>query len=656
LCGPGPWKSNKKKRRESVMRSIHRQSLWTFAVVLVLALAAHAETIRLIGENVFDVGNEWQYRDTRTEQDGQAVDHVGTFTRKVASDTAVNGLACVLVQEVRDWGTEELYWRLTDSYLQELKWVEGDEYEVFTAGDPTEVIPVWIDSSATNLPFGHGTYAGYDPEGPWNWTGYADTSATYVGSESVTVPAGTFACVVVNIRWEWHDTDGWWGYDEITLWLNETVGIVKEEEYEYEWDPDDNRAETGRSVVELTSTNISGGGSGLAAPTLQSPTGNVTQARPQFMWDAVNDATWYQVYISKQGAWNWDTWVEEATTWTTSDWSFDNGNYEWWVRGWSQADGYGSWSAGMNFTVALTPLAIPTPQPATGTITVPNPTLSWNGVDWATWYEVYVHKQGSWHWSTWVQQATSWSTTAWDFDDGNYLWWVRGWSSTNGNEDWSTSMSFSVADAAVTGITGTWVGLAMDTYSSDGVIMGPDHLIVDFSQSGSSVTMSIAQEDGSLTGTMDGHRFTVSGTDSDGDFTTISAVMSGGNVGGTYEGHSQDSLESWQGTFSVHRPGALADAAGSWSIEAYDRYSSDGLPETENLAMTVSQSGNQITISLDGMVLQGRIEGDTFAAGGHQGVEYTTVNGTVDGNTIQGLYEWDGNDGWGWGQFYGTKQ
>jgi hypothetical protein len=68
----------------------------------------------------------------------------------------------------------------------------------------------------------------------------------------------------------------------------------------------------------------------------------VTNRRPEFAWRSVNGASWYYLWINRDGALHHKQWIEGATNWTpTAD--LPVGTYRWWVKTWN-SDGHGPWS------------------------------------------------------------------------------------------------------------------------------------------------------------------------------------------------------------------------------------------------------------------------------------------------------------------------
>ena len=170
---------------------------------------------------------------------------------------------------------------------------------------------------------------------------------------------------------------------------------------------------------------------------LDSPNNTVTEARPTFTWDDVDGASWYQVWLHRDGAYHWQEWTSEET-WTPS-WDMTDypGSYEWWVRSWG-SDGYEPWSSSLTFAIGPTKLSSPS-----GTVAEGKPTFSWEGVSGASWYRIWLHRNGAYHYREWTQEET-W-TPSWNMTDypGNYEWWVQIWG-PDGYGPWSSPLTFAI--------------------------------------------------------------------------------------------------------------------------------------------------------------------------------------------------------------------
>ena len=240
----------------------------------------------------------------------------------------------------------------------------------------------------------------------------------------------------------WITKDGGYHYatwvEGVTSWTPHWDMTGYPGSYEW-WLQPYNSIEEGGSWSSGGSFTI-GAASGPTKAVLTAPTGTVTESAPVFSWTATG-ATWCQVWLQKDGVYHWDEWVEGATTWSPY-WNMQEypGSYEWWVLTWG-SDIYGDWSDTGNFTIAS--LGAATLTEPTGTVSS-TPTFSWSAVTGATWYRVWLEKDGSYHWDEWIEGANTW-TPSWDMTDyaGSYLWWIQGWG-TPGYGEWSSSASFTM--------------------------------------------------------------------------------------------------------------------------------------------------------------------------------------------------------------------
>lgn len=185
----------------------------------------------------------------------------------------------------------------------------------------------------------------------------------------------------------------------------------------------------------------------IGRPVLQSPADTVTSSRPTFRWSSATTATWYKIWIRRQGNDHYSDWVNQ-NSWTPH-WDMDDypGDYEWWVVPWN-ANGYGQWSEGKRFWIGGSNLSAPSPQsPDSGEVILESrPTFSWNSVSDADWYKFRLRKVDDWDWTEWVRAtSTSFRPSDWRLDPGSYTWWVEGYSYSRGYGSWSRSASFKVA-------------------------------------------------------------------------------------------------------------------------------------------------------------------------------------------------------------------
>jgi hypothetical protein len=187
-----------------------------------------------------------------------------------------------------------------------------------------------------------------------------------------------------------------------------------------------------------------------------SPQGTTeSSASLTYAWYAPdNYTTWYELYINRNGALHSDTWHTVAPgdletsingQLTQLALTFKNqpsGNYSWWVRGWSP-DGMGPWSTGMAFTNQLTKSGTITfLTPANGAVISNSvPQCSWQNNGGATWYSLYLIRNGATYSSQWLEGTTTWTPSS-TLPVGKYTLWIAPWN-PDGYGSWA-SVSFSV--------------------------------------------------------------------------------------------------------------------------------------------------------------------------------------------------------------------
>ncbi|MCK4795555.1 MAG: carboxypeptidase regulatory-like domain-containing protein [Desulfobacteraceae bacterium] len=221
-----------------------------------------ATSYQLIGEHFADVGNRWEYQIHITEYPEQgSVNWWGTGVREIVRHENIEGYDTALFQvtmQVPQIGTEWVKYNYsqTSEYVLEVRY--EDEYIIHLVrnNNPLELIPLWVSDSDNNRHIGYGEYHGTLKDPYYTWDGYQDSYITFLGTETIVVPAGTFDCTVVLLRQEFHEFAGIWGYGEMTTWFNLEVGIIKTDEYAWIWDPVEGRASTARLTTELTSFSL----------------------------------------------------------------------------------------------------------------------------------------------------------------------------------------------------------------------------------------------------------------------------------------------------------------------------------------------------------------------------------------------------------------
>jgi hypothetical protein len=169
--------------------------------------------------------------------------------------------------------------------------------------------------------------------------------------------------------------------------------------------------------------------------------------RPEFSWtQPCPPATWFQLYVTRNGSEYLDQWMEGATNWTpTAD--LPGGSYSWWVETYSSG-GLGPWSTSSSFTVPVTiPSSIVLVLPLGSASPATTQLYVWQADPAASWYELYVVQNGRVLCDQWFTLSNSvappFAVRIGGHTGGNYEWWVRGWS-PDGLGPWSNMGSYTM--------------------------------------------------------------------------------------------------------------------------------------------------------------------------------------------------------------------
>lgn len=219
-------------------------------------------------------------------------------------------------------------------------------------------------------------------------------------------------------------------------------------------------------------TNVWGIAENVTYPQIQQAT-----RRPVLSWTTTPGATWYYLWINRNGTVYSKKWLHQAVgTWTpTTD--LPAGTYVWWVMPYVPALGNGAWSSASAFALrTMRPSAVTLVSPETnapaGTIV-----YKWIADPSATHYELLINRNGSKWFDKWYNtgRKTGLITNAvpGHTAGATYAWYVRGWD-PDGNGPWSAGKTFAcgkcVATAPVTNAVVTisppeltWIGFGTAT-------------------------------------------------------------------------------------------------------------------------------------------------------------------------------------------------
>lgn len=200
-----------------------------------------------------------------------------------------------------------------------------------------------------------------------------------------------------------------------------------------------------------------------------SPSGTVANAVAQFVWDDswTADATWYQIWINREGALHHERWFPVGDTTALPaqkrgyalSTALPYGHFTWWLRAYHPS-GTGPWIQGPSFFRGYAK-----PIHPAGTTTAGQRTLTWNDTysGGATWFQIWVNKNNALFWNGWIKreqafiqdaqnigQTGAWGTY-WSYSlpasvtvtPGTYTWWIQPWVSP-ASGIWSEGVSYLV--------------------------------------------------------------------------------------------------------------------------------------------------------------------------------------------------------------------
>lgn len=157
---------------------------------------------RLISPGYLAVGNHWEYEVHVSYWDSGPVDEWHWMDRDVIESTEMQGRPVVILHTVDSMGgdvRETL--RLDDTFLLSYRQSQqGGNRLALAEEDPEEVLPVWAATDANDLLFGTASVRLiiYDPPTEVNYT--VENRITWLGQETIDVPAGLFLCQVVGMH------------------------------------------------------------------------------------------------------------------------------------------------------------------------------------------------------------------------------------------------------------------------------------------------------------------------------------------------------------------------------------------------------------------------------------------------------------------------
>jgi CSLREA domain-containing protein len=187
------------------------------------------------------------------------------------------------------------------------------------------------------------------------------------------------------------------------------------------------------------------------APTSLTPVASTSDISPTFTWSPVDGANSYELQVDrldkKQSKVIFKTGLP-AHSFTPST-PLAAGTYRVWVRSVSSTGEFSFWTAATEFSVRLAAPSITSPANNSSSSSKV-PTFTWNAVDGASRYEIWVDRTDVAHSKIIYQTdlASNSLAASTQLPAGMYRAWVRAVTSTGQFSYWSTPVTFTIAEAA----------------------------------------------------------------------------------------------------------------------------------------------------------------------------------------------------------------
>ena len=201
---------------------------------------------------------------------------------------------------------------------------------------------------------------------------------------------------------------------------------------------------TYRKNGQLLKVALAGSGGSLppGQVLLIAPVGTTIKNQPTYIWNAVQTATWYYLWVNDSSKTRFTKWYRASEVGcgdgtgaclVKSGISLAKGDYTWWIKTWN-SNGHGPWSSGMSFTGSGRPPVAATLVSPTGTIKDNTPSYIWNAVSNATWYYLWVNEGTKKKFAKWYKASDAGCsdgtgeckvTPSTSLVNGQHKWWIQ---------------------------------------------------------------------------------------------------------------------------------------------------------------------------------------------------------------------------------------
>ncbi len=211
---------------------------------------------RLLRDELYAVGRQWSYAGTQTRNQGMVTNTPLTWTRNVISEVETLGLPTRRIRDLKTTTTNS-YWLQGQpgNPLGEGLFLVKDGERDFV-GMPVLHTPSFISLATDFVALPPAEMSRFDTGTGQNSQIFLDNYISYLGQQTIAVPAGSFPCVKTSWLRLWRDAVGGWGYSFTTEWMHEEVGLVRQQFHQFAFSFATGTSTTADGNYQLQTTNL----------------------------------------------------------------------------------------------------------------------------------------------------------------------------------------------------------------------------------------------------------------------------------------------------------------------------------------------------------------------------------------------------------------